>query len=104
ATLAVSKAAEYIRDKVSGLGNGKVTNTISPGNCGWPVEEQEKLLGLLPESFLGITLNSSGMMYPVKSLSGIIGTGEKVKFKQTECRYCRSRNCPYRKEEYSGKG
>ncbi len=78
----------------------KVTNTISPGNCGWSVEEQRKLFSLLPGGFLNIKLNHSGMMKPVKSLSGIIGIGSKVIHKQTECRYCKSRNCPYRKEEF----
>ena len=97
----VQKFAEQIKSDPF-LSGFKVSNTVSPGNCGWPVEEQKKLFSLLPENFLGIKLNESGMMYPVKSLSGIIGIGKKVKFKQTECRYCKSKNCMFRKEEYIG--
>ena len=74
-----------------------MTNTISPGNCGWPVEEQKKIFQLLPDHCLEIKLNDSGMMQPVKSLSGIVGIGKSVKFKHTDCKQCASKNCLYRK-------
>lgn len=79
----------------------KTTNTISPGNCGWDIREQEKLFGLLPDNYMGITLNKYGMMHPVKSLSGIVGIGEWVKFKHTNCQQCASKNCLYRKAAYN---
>jgi cobalamin-dependent methionine synthase I len=102
-TVIAGKIADVLHQNITQkFSNVNVTNTISPGNCGWPVEDQKKLFSLLPPGFLNISLNPSGMMYPVKSLTGMIGIGTKVKFKQTECRYCRSRNCPYRKEEYAG--
>ncbi len=102
-TVIIGKTAEKVLEEIKSdksFEGNKITNTISPGNCGWPVEEQKKLFSLLPDSFLNITLNESGMMHPVKSLTGVIGIGERVIYKQTECRYCKSRNCPYRKEEY----
>ena len=103
-TVVAGKIADVLHQNITKkFSNVSVTNTISPGNCGWPVEDQKKLFSLLPPGFLNISLNPSGMMHPVKSLTGMIGIGTKVKFKQTECRYCRSRNCPYRKEEYAGK-
>jgi len=101
----IEKTAQKLLEQIksdSRFSDLKVSNSISPGNCGWPVEEQKKLFALLPDNFLGIQLNESGMMYPVKSLSGIIGIGKKVRFKQTECRYCKSKNCMFRKEEYAG--
>ncbi len=79
--------------------NLKTTNTVSPGNCGWSINEQEKLFRLLPDNFLGITLNSYGMMHPVKSISGIIGIGKNVSNKHTECEFCSSKNCLYRKSK-----
>lgn len=102
-TVIIGKTAEKVLEQIKNnkaFEGYKITNTISPGNCGWPVEEQKKLFSLLPDSFLNISLNESGMMHPVKSLTGVIGIGERVIYKQTECRYCKSRNCPYRKEEY----
>lgn len=74
-----------------------MTKTISPGNCGWPVKEQKKLFQLLPGHCLDITLNESGMMQPVKSLSGIVGVGNSVRYKHTDCEQCASKNCLYRK-------
>jgi len=100
-TVIIEKTLKKLHEEIKNhSGSEKITNTISPGNCGWSVEEQRKLLNLLPDGFLNVKLNDSGMMDPVKSLSGIIGIGSAVIHKQTECRYCKSRNCPYRKEEF----
>ncbi len=93
--------SDYLYD-LSKLKSLKITNTQSPGNCGWDVVEQKKLFGILPENYLGISLNDSGMMHPVKSISGIVGIGEKVKFKHSECNLCTSANCMYRKEPFNG--
>jgi hypothetical protein len=79
-TLIVEKSTGMLSDflkKEAGDLSLKITNSQSPGNCGWNVEEQRKLFDLLPENYLGIKLNDSGMMYPVKSISGIIGIGKK---------------------------
>lgn len=99
-TVIVEKASGLllteVQNKFSSL-KLKTTNTISPGNCGWPIQDQQKLFGLLPDHFLGIALNSSGMMMPVKSLSGIVGIGKMVSFKHADCRMCASKNCLYRK-------
>jgi len=73
------------------------TTTFCPGNCGWEIEEQDKVFNLLPDSFLGIKLNDYSMMTPVKSLNGIVGFGEEIKYKKTSCKTCNSINCWYRK-------
>lgn len=93
--------SDYLFD-MSKLESLKITNTQSPGNCGWDVDEQKKLFSILPNNYLGISLNESGMMHPVKSISGIIGIGKKVKFKHSECNLCTSANCMYRKEPFNG--
>lgn len=104
-TLIVEKSTGILSDYLKNESKEyslRITNTQSPGNCGWDVEEQNKLFGLLPENYLGIKLNESGMMYPVKSISGIVGIGKKVKFKHSECNLCTSANCMYRKEPFNG--
>jgi len=73
------------------------TTTLCPRNRGWNITEQTKLFNLLPKSFLGIRLNEYGMMTPVKSISGIVGFGEHVKYRKTSCQTCDSPNCFYRK-------
>jgi hypothetical protein len=74
----------------------KITNRYSPGYCGWDVSEQHKLFSLIPDNYCGIRLNSSALMEPIKSVSGIIGIGKKVRFNQYTCNLCDQQNCIYR--------
>lgn len=77
----------------------KITNRYSPGYCDWDIAEQQKLFSLLPEGFLGISLSSSSLMHPMKSVSGIIGIGREVKFNQYTCNFCDDANCIYRNKK-----
>ncbi len=76
----------------------KHTNRFSPGYCGWNVNEQHKLFSLLPPHICGITLTESSLMLPVKSVSGIIGVGNKVLRKEYKCSLCSYKNC-YKKKK-----
>lgn len=69
------------------------TYPYSPGYCGWRVTEQQLLFGLLPEHPCGIELTESSLMYPIKSVSGIIGIGEKVERRPYGCAICGNVNC-----------
>lgn len=73
-----------------------ITNRYSPGYMDWNVMEQRKLFDLLPDNFCGIQLSESCLMNPVKSISGFIGVGEKVRFQKHACHSCNSTNCIYR--------
>jgi hypothetical protein len=75
----------------------KITNRYSPGYCDWYVAEQHKLFSLLPDNFCGIRLTESALMDPVKSVSGIIGIGENVRFNPYTCGMCDMKDCIYRK-------
>ncbi|MFA5329105.1 MAG: vitamin B12 dependent-methionine synthase activation domain-containing protein [Prolixibacteraceae bacterium] len=78
---------------VSGL---MVTNRYSPGYCQWSVADQHKLFSFFPENCCGIRLTDSALMHPVKSVSGIVGIGEKVKFREYTCDLCGLTECFYR--------
>jgi hypothetical protein len=53
---------------------------FSPGYCGWHISAQRKLFhALLPED-IGITLNDSFLMQPLKSISGVMIFGKKEIF------------------------
>lgn len=75
----------------------RITNRYSPGYCGWQVVEQHKLFQLVPDNYCGISLTESALMDPVKSVSFIIGIGEKVKNNPYTCRMCDMPDCVYRK-------
>ena len=73
-----------------------ITNRYSPGYCGWNVSEQQKLFKFFPEDFCGIKLSDTSLMYPLKSVSGVIGIGKEVKMNNYPCKLCDDKNCIYR--------
>ena len=76
-----------------------ITNRYSPGYCGWDIKEQHKLFSLLDEEHIcGIRLMQSGLMYPIKSISGIIGIGDGVKQREYGCLQCNYPKCFKRKK------
>ena len=74
----------------------KITNRYSPGDCGWPVTDQQKLFSLFPKDFCGISLSESSLMHPIKSVSGIIGIGQYVRKTAYACDLCEMETCLYR--------
>ncbi len=99
----VDAAMDIIQDgmekelKVKGL---KITERYSPGYCQWQVSEQKKLFSFFPENFCGVRLSPSSLMYPIKSISGIIGIGKEVKRKGYSCNLCDMKDCLYRRKRH----
>lgn len=75
----------------------------SPGYCGWHVSGQRKLFARLGPEEIGITLNASCLMLPLKSVSGVLvaGPGRIHKFHPTYpfCQECRETPCRERMAE-----
>lgn len=78
--------------------NFRISNSYSPGYCGWNVAEQSLLFSLLPPSFCGITLCDSCLMLPIKSVSALVGIGEDMVKRPYGCAICRKKDCYKRKE------
>ena len=94
----VESAADLMQNELEKtvISSGKkITNRYSPGYCGWDVTEQHKLFELVPSNFCGIRLTESALMDPIKSVSGIIGIGENVRFNPYTCNLCDNKNCIY---------
>jgi hypothetical protein len=70
-----------------------ITNRYSPGYCKWSVSDQHKLFSFFPGNCCGISLTDSSLMHPIKSVSGIIGMGREVKFRQYTCDLCHQGDC-----------
>ena len=72
----------------------------SPGHCGWHISGQEKLFQALHPEEIGITLNASWAMRPIKSISGILVAGDlKIhRFRPdfSFCKECREHTCVQR--------
>lgn len=80
--------------------NGSVPNTVlgySPGYCGWHISGQRKLFRILDPEKIGITLNDSYLMTPLKSISGVLVCGDKdihiFKCNYSYCADCKNKSC-----------
>lgn len=93
-------AAQYVHEDIkktmaqSGL---LISNRYSPGYCGWDVSEQQKLFSFFPIGSCGITLTTSSLMTPIKSVSGLVGAGKEVKFRDYTCEICSMKDCTFRR-------
>lgn len=69
----------------------------SPGYCGWDITGQKKLFRYLKPGDIGISLNESSLMTPIKSISGVLVSGKKeihyIKEDFDFCRKCTGKNC-----------
>lgn len=96
-TIYVEKVADYVHNQIKEQLNANITNRYSPGYCNWPTSDQYNLFELLPKNFCGVTLNESGIMIPLKSISAIVGIGEGVRYVNYDCSFCKDKNCIYRR-------
>lgn len=99
ASVAVETVTNLLHDHIGErmLSRGlKITNRYSPGYCNWSVAEQHILFSLLPKNFCGVRLSESALMHPIKSVSGIIGIGADVKWRDYICDRCGIKDCTYR--------
>jgi len=92
---AVDKIQLMLSEQITAAGL-KISNRFSPGYCSWNVSEQHKLFSLLPDNFCGVRLSNTALMYPIKSVSGIIGIGKNIRFNSYTCKTCDMQNCLYR--------
>lgn len=100
-SIVAEKSMDYIQqelEKQVQLEFGmKITNRYSPGYCNWEVNDQKQLFALLPHNNCKITLSKSCLMLPIKSVSGIIGIGKRVRKNIYACDICNNTTCIYRK-------
>ena len=86
-----------LQESIDKLG-WKHTNRYSPGYCGWHVSEQQLLFPLFEGHTCGVRLTDSSLMLPIKSVSGIIGIGEKVCKLDYTCGLCDFEKCYKRRK------
>lgn len=86
----------YVSAIAAGAAEWRVL-TYSPGYCGWHVSGQRALFGFLRPEEIGITLNASCLMQPLKSISGVlvVGPGHIHRFHPTYsfCERCQEKQC-----------
>lgn len=99
-TIIVEKLSDKVCEEIRNFEASrqkKITNRYSTGFCGWPLIDQFQLFTFFENDTCGIKLTESGLMDPIKSVSGIVGSGENVKFRNYNCNNCNQKNCLFRK-------
>ena len=115
ASLAADRASEAAAERFSrrlrkeGTGRAEtVVLSYSPGYCGWHMSGQKKLFERLGPERIGVTLNESFLMTPLKSVTGVLvaGPAEIHLFEDDFpfCGDCRNRSCRERMEKISREG
>jgi hypothetical protein len=69
---------------------------VSPGYCDWDLEGQEVVFDALDARQIGITLSSSFVMTPLKSLSSVGVVARRVPA-LAPCAFCGMENCEWRR-------
>ncbi|HPU00823.1 MAG: hypothetical protein GX890_00665 [Firmicutes bacterium] len=99
-TAAVSEVSRQVRERIAasaekeGLSAGMHAN---PGQEGWPIEQQRIIFSLVPAEKIGMRLTESCLMLPRKSVSFVIGCGEKMSAGNVPCDFCSKRDrCQWR--------
>jgi len=84
-------------------GRGVETSApFSPGNVDWKLEGQSLFFALLPTEEIGVQLNESYLMVPLKSVSKAVALGRNLHpaARMPPCEYCSlAKRCRYRREK-----
>lgn len=110
ASVAADNAAGFLEDHyMNHLKNERRTSRdklvfgYSPGYCGWNIEAQKNLFEYLHPERIGITLNASYLMTPLKSVSGVLIHGDRLIHEFSNgfhfCFSCRTQPCLVRFEK-----
>ncbi len=118
ASVAADRAADILQDRYEGSLGRQRERTLakspqsksslgvlrySPGYCGWHVSGQRKLFDYLRPGRIGLSLRTSFLMAPLKSVSGLLAAGPKEihDFPDTYdfCSHCATRGCRERIQE-----
>ncbi|MBN2430677.1 MAG: hypothetical protein JXQ27_04345 [Acidobacteria bacterium] len=95
----VSRLEEHCRLRAAAEENDPslVVLSYSPGYCGWNIRAQRELFAWLQPAAIGLKLNESCLMWPLKSVSGVLVAAppdvHRFEDRFPFCRECRDRTC-----------
>ncbi len=103
ASLSADKAVKKLEITFSDNFPNTCVLSYSPGYCGWHITGQKKLFEYLHPEKIGITLNDSFLMIPLKSVSGVLISGKReihtFENNFSFCSLCKTKSCLERMRE-----
>jgi hypothetical protein len=97
ASLAADNAGRVAEGWAESQSSGLKVYLYSPGYCGWHISAQEKLFAFLKPEEIGMSLNASYLMTPLKSISGVLVAGpaaiHRITGEYPFCAQCKSPTC-----------
>ena len=91
--IAEATVRECVKEMEADYPGVGVSNPYSPGYCGWVLSEQREIFSRFGGDTGGVSLNDSCLMYPIKSVSGIVSAGAKVEKREYGCAICGRKDC-----------
>lgn len=78
-----------------------LTQTLSPGDTQWELQEQGKIFACMGDDFKEVKLTESFLMLPSKSTAAVYGFGENIGIAKKEhiCSECTMKHCTFRSDE-----
>jgi hypothetical protein len=97
---ALAQVSGAVGERICDEANARGLRTgmrASPGQEGWPLEQQMILFDLVPAQKIGVQLTESCLMLPRKSVSFVVGLGPEMRADATACDFCSKRDrCRWR--------
>ena len=99
---AAEQMAGLIEERIQNVAEMRdqvISRRFSPGYCDWNVNQQEIIFKILNDDTAGVSLTDECLMIPRKSVSGIIGIGDKNSGVEdyNPCFTCTNEDCPGRR-------
>jgi hypothetical protein len=97
---ALGTAMQAVTERIKKVLDTETVSTMNPGSLeDWPITEQAKLFTLLKKETheIGVKLNESYLMKPLKSVSGLSYASGEIFH---NCQLCPRRDCPGRRAPF----
>jgi hypothetical protein len=97
---ALGAAMQEATDRIKKILDTETVSTMNPGSLeDWPITEQAKLFTLMEKETteIGVKLNESFLMKPLKSVSGLSYASGEIFH---NCQLCPRRDCPGRRAPF----
>lgn len=95
-SVATQNVAEFVEGRIAEMAHAQglcTSQRFSPGYCDWAIRQQKMIFRAMNGSLNGIRLNKECLMFPRKSLSGVIGIGPQNMEIYNPCQTCNKRDC-----------